>query len=49
MMRHKTNGGATSMADGDTDQRTARITGEEALAMHASGRPGKLEPASPSR
>ena len=25
------------------DGRTARITGEEALAMHASGRPGKLE------
>ena len=26
-----------------TDTRTARITGEEALAMHAEGRPGKLE------
>jgi malate dehydrogenase (oxaloacetate-decarboxylating)(NADP+) len=26
-----------------TDSRTARITGEEALAMHAEGRPGKLE------
>jgi malate dehydrogenase (oxaloacetate-decarboxylating)(NADP+) len=25
------------------DSRTARITGEEALAMHAEGRPGKLE------
>jgi len=25
------------------DGRTARVTGEEALAMHASGRPGKLE------
>ena len=25
------------------DGRTARITGEEALAMHAEGRPGKLE------
>jgi malate dehydrogenase (oxaloacetate-decarboxylating)(NADP+) len=25
------------------DTRTARITGEEALAMHAEGRPGKLE------
>jgi malate dehydrogenase (oxaloacetate-decarboxylating)(NADP+) len=25
------------------DPRTARITGEEALAMHATGRPGKLE------
>ena len=30
------------MADG-ADQRTARISGEEALALHASGRPGKLE------
>ena len=30
------------MADGGTDSRTARISGEEALAMHASGRPGKL-------
>ncbi|HEY4253770.1 MAG TPA: NADP-dependent malic enzyme [Roseomonas sp.] len=26
-----------------TDSRTARVTGEEALAMHAEGRPGKLE------
>ncbi|WP_137181178.1 NADP-dependent malic enzyme [Roseomonas sp. AR75] len=26
-----------------SDTRTARITGEEALAMHAEGRPGKLE------
>src|SRR5919202_3119330 len=25
------------------DTRTARITAEEALAMHAEGRPGKLE------
>ncbi|HZH45701.1 MAG TPA: malic enzyme-like NAD(P)-binding protein, partial [Roseococcus sp.] len=25
------------------DTRTARVTGEEALAMHAEGRPGKLE------
>ncbi|MDB5316578.1 MAG: malic enzyme [Rhodospirillales bacterium] len=25
------------------DSRTARVTGEEALAMHAEGRPGKLE------
>jgi malate dehydrogenase (oxaloacetate-decarboxylating)(NADP+) len=25
------------------DTRTARVTGEEALAMHAAGRPGKLE------
>ena len=25
------------------DGRTARVTGEEALAMHAEGRPGKLE------
>ena len=31
------------MADGGTDTRTARITAEEALEMHASGRPGKLE------
>ncbi|MBS0643035.1 MAG: NADP-dependent malic enzyme [Acetobacteraceae bacterium] len=29
------------MADGDT--RTARISAEEALALHAAGRPGKLE------
>jgi malate dehydrogenase (oxaloacetate-decarboxylating)(NADP+) len=31
----------TAEAIGDT--RTARVTGEEALAMHAEGRPGKLE------
>ena len=31
------------MADGSIDTRTARISEEEALAMHASGRPGKLE------
>src|SRR6201993_2068864 len=31
------------MADGVIDTRTARISAEEALAMHASGRPGKLE------
>ena len=32
------------MADGGiADTRTARISAEEALAMHASGRPGKLE------
>ncbi len=32
------------MADGGSlDTRTARVSGEEALAMHASGRPGKLE------
>jgi malate dehydrogenase (oxaloacetate-decarboxylating)(NADP+) len=30
------------MADG-TDPRTARISAQEALAMHAAGRPGKLE------
>jgi malate dehydrogenase (oxaloacetate-decarboxylating)(NADP+) len=29
--------------DPKNDTRTARITGEEALAMHAEGRPGKLE------
>src|SRR6478609_185980 len=33
-----------NMADGGSmDTRTARISAEEALAMHASGRPGKLE------
>jgi len=31
------------MADVTGDTRTARITAEEALSMHASGRPGKLE------
>jgi malate dehydrogenase (oxaloacetate-decarboxylating)(NADP+) len=31
------------MADGIIDTRTARISVEEALALHASGRPGKLE------
>ena len=31
------------MADGTIDTRTARISAEEALALHASGRPGKLE------
>jgi len=31
------------MADIAGDTRTARISAEEALAMHASGRPGKLE------
>ena len=31
------------MADGLIDTRTARISAEEALQMHASGRPGKLE------
>src|SRR6202789_3257132 len=31
------------MADGSSDTRTARTSAEEALAMHASGRPGKLE------
>ena len=31
------------MADGSIDTRTARISAEEALALHASGRPGKLE------
>jgi malate dehydrogenase (oxaloacetate-decarboxylating)(NADP+) len=29
--------------DGLVDTRTARVTGEEALAMHAEGKPGKLE------
>ncbi len=31
------------MADGTIDTRTARVSAEEALVMHASGRPGKLE------
>jgi malate dehydrogenase (oxaloacetate-decarboxylating)(NADP+) len=31
------------MADGGTDTRTAHVSAEEALEMHASGRPGKLE------
>ncbi len=36
--------GETTMADGGiSDTRTARISAEEALALHASGRPGKLE------
>src|ERR1700688_4055764 len=32
-----------TMADGSIDTRTAHVSAEEALAMHASGRPGKLE------
>ena len=31
------------MADGTADTRTARITAEDALLLHSSGRPGKLE------
>jgi malate dehydrogenase (oxaloacetate-decarboxylating)(NADP+) len=31
------------MADGGTDPRTTRVSAEEALALHSSGRPGKLE------
>ena len=31
------------MADGAIDTRTARVSAEEALQMHATGRPGKLE------
>ena len=31
------------MADGGIDARTTRVSAEEALALHASGRPGKLE------
>src|SRR5271166_2100538 len=31
------------MADGAVDTHTARVTAAEALAMHAGGRPGKLE------
>ena len=30
------------MADGTSDTRTARVSGEEALAMHAAYPPGKL-------
>jgi len=32
-----------TMADGSIDTRTAHISAEEALALHAAGRPGKLE------
>src|ERR1700760_4676107 len=39
----KNEGGDSAMADGAIDTRTARVTAEEALQMHASGRPGKLE------
>ena len=31
------------MADGTIEPRTARVSAEEALALHSSGRPGKLE------
>ena len=31
------------MADGIMEPRTARVSAEEALALHSSGRPGKLE------
>ncbi len=31
------------MADGEIEQRTGRVSAEEALALHAAGRPGKLE------
>ena len=31
------------MAEGSVEQRTTRISAEEALALHACGRPGKLE------
>ncbi|CAH2600149.1 NADP-dependent malic enzyme [Rhodovastum atsumiense] len=31
------------MTNGSSDPRTARVSAEEALALHASGRPGKLE------
>jgi malate dehydrogenase (oxaloacetate-decarboxylating)(NADP+) len=46
MMHLAQSGGArgeTIMADGTVDTRTARISTEEALALHSSGRPGKLE------
>jgi malate dehydrogenase (oxaloacetate-decarboxylating)(NADP+) len=31
------------MADGNNEPRSARVSAEEALALHAAGRPGKLE------
>jgi len=31
------------MADGNIEQRSGRVSAQEALALHASGRPGKLE------
>ena len=31
------------MADITSEGRTTRVSAEEALALHASGRPGKLE------
>src|SRR3978361_496685 len=31
------------MAEGDKDRRTTRVSAEEALLLHSSGRPGKLE------
>ncbi|MBV9748665.1 MAG: NADP-dependent malic enzyme [Acetobacteraceae bacterium] len=31
------------MADGEIEQRTGRVSAAEALALHAEGRPGKLE------
>src|SRR6185312_1541075 len=37
------NFGGYAMTDGTIDTRTARISVEEALALHACGRPGKLE------
>ena len=44
---HARDGDAKIMSDQrqdiPADTRTARVTGEEALAMHAEGRPGKLE------
>jgi malate dehydrogenase (oxaloacetate-decarboxylating)(NADP+) len=43
MPRDSETTGDTAMPDGINDQRTARVSSEEALAMHASGRPGKLE------
>src|SRR6202790_745515 len=43
MMAHPKNTRRTAMADGGIDTRTAHVSAEEALAMHASGRPGKLE------
>src|ERR1019366_2777765 len=43
MMPGPSNTRRNAMADGGSDTRTAHVSAEEALAMHASGRPGKLE------
>ena len=43
MPRTADTAGEIAMPDGSSDERTARISADEALAMHAAGRPGKLE------